>query len=264
MEKMDVEQFGVFISQLRREQGMTQKQLAEKVSVSDKAVSKWERGLSMPDIALLIPLAETLQVSVTELLQGRKLEQEKTFTVEEVDEMVSHSIRMSLSLKDLSAEERIQRKKKLKKRLFWYVLEIMAAGLETAGLSLLFSWEELAADLFVVEILPLLFGLWFFFFIRETLPDIYDMQEISMYYDGVFRMNLGALGIHFNNRNWPHILQAGRFYCAVVPPAYPVLYLLLRLALGDAAWAACRLAVVLAVTLGGIFLPMLIVGRKYE
>lgn len=217
-------------------------------------------GLSCPDIALLIPLAETLHVTVTELLQGRRLEQEKTFTIKEVDELMLDSIVMSTG--GGSAEERVQRKRKLRKRYFWYILEIIAVIFEIVGLSRLFSWGELATDLFVVELMPLFFGLWFFFFIKESLPDIYDNMEINLCSDGVFRMNVP--GISFNNRNWPHILRVGRLYCIVVPLAFPVLYLLLRLLLGNGIWTICRLPVVLGVTLGGLFLPMVVVGRKYE
>ena len=54
---------GSFVAALRREKGWTQKELAERLHVTDKAVSKWERRVSMPDTALLIPLAETLGVS---------------------------------------------------------------------------------------------------------------------------------------------------------------------------------------------------------
>jgi transcriptional regulator with XRE-family HTH domain len=61
-----------FISQTRKEQGLTQKELAEKLGVTDKAVSKWERGLSCPDISLLMDLSDALGVTVSELLQGEK------------------------------------------------------------------------------------------------------------------------------------------------------------------------------------------------
>ena len=64
------------MAQLRKEKGLMQKDLAEKLYVSDKAVSKWERGLSIPDVALLVPLAELLGVSVTELLECRRLPQD--------------------------------------------------------------------------------------------------------------------------------------------------------------------------------------------
>lgn len=59
------------ISQRRKEKGMTQKQLADKLGVTDKAVSKWERGNGYPDITYLEPLAEALGVTVSELLKGK-------------------------------------------------------------------------------------------------------------------------------------------------------------------------------------------------
>ena len=67
MFEIDKEKFGIFVCERRKEKKMTQKELAEKLYVSDKAVSKWERGLSMPDISLLIPMSEVLEVTVTEL-----------------------------------------------------------------------------------------------------------------------------------------------------------------------------------------------------
>lgn len=260
MSRANAEQVGKFIMQLRKEQGLTQKQLAEKVFVSDKAVSKWERGLSLPDIELLMPLAETLQVTVTELLQGKRLAQEETFTIGEVENLVSGSL-------ELSVEELLRSRKRKQKRMLWYALEIFIAALEVMGL---YFWgsrfgiskDDLAIDVWLVELLPLIFGLWFFFFIKEKLPAIYDKEKISFYCDGVFRMNM--TGVHFNNRNWPHILRAGRLWCAIVPVAYPVCYLLLRMLFGADVWQRCRLFVTLFVVLGGLFLPMLIVGRKYE
>lgn len=77
--------FGQFLNQLRREKGWTQKDLAERLYVSDKAVSKWERGLSLPDVALLLPLAGALGVSVTELLEGRRAVQEQRYSAAEVE-----------------------------------------------------------------------------------------------------------------------------------------------------------------------------------
>ena len=72
--ELDKEKFGVFIAKLRKEKGMTQKELAEELFVSDKAVSKWERGQSLPDITLLNPLAEALGVSAAELLNCGRIE----------------------------------------------------------------------------------------------------------------------------------------------------------------------------------------------
>ena len=68
---MDKQSFGKYIAENRKQLGMTQVQLAEKLHVTDKAVSKWERGLSYPDVTLLTPLAEELSVSIGELLSCR-------------------------------------------------------------------------------------------------------------------------------------------------------------------------------------------------
>lgn len=64
---------GMLIASVRKAQGMTQAELAERMQVTDKAVSKWERDLSCPDIQSLPKLAEVLQVSAEELLQGEVL-----------------------------------------------------------------------------------------------------------------------------------------------------------------------------------------------
>ena len=74
MYELDREKFGSFIARLRKEKGYTQKELAEKLSISDKAVSKWETGKSLPDISLLVPLADIMEVTVTELLEARRIE----------------------------------------------------------------------------------------------------------------------------------------------------------------------------------------------
>ena len=63
--------FGEMISSLRKEKNMTQNDLAEKMNVTDKAVSKWERNLSCPDVNSIPKLAETLGVSVEELLNAQ-------------------------------------------------------------------------------------------------------------------------------------------------------------------------------------------------
>ena len=65
---MDALETGKRIQQRRKQLGWTQKELADRLCVSDKAVSKWERGLNFPDMALLKPLAQVLDTTVTELL----------------------------------------------------------------------------------------------------------------------------------------------------------------------------------------------------
>ena len=69
---MDASKFGNFISAQRKSLDMTQADLGKKIMVTDKAVSRWERGLGFPDINTLEPLAEALHVSVQELMQAEK------------------------------------------------------------------------------------------------------------------------------------------------------------------------------------------------
>lgn len=83
---------GDFISELRKSNHLTQKDLAEHLGVTDKAVSKWERGLSCPDISLLIPLAKLLGVTTGELLNCQlKSEPVNTETENMVDEVLVYS-----------------------------------------------------------------------------------------------------------------------------------------------------------------------------
>lgn len=74
---MKKQTLGMMIVSLRKEKGMTQLELAEKMGVTDKAVSKWERDLSCPDINSLPKLAEIFEISVDELMQVKTLAQEQ-------------------------------------------------------------------------------------------------------------------------------------------------------------------------------------------
>ena len=70
---MDCAKTGGLIFQLRREKGLTQRQLAEKLSISDKTVSKWETGGGLPEVSLMLPLCRELGINVNELLSGERL-----------------------------------------------------------------------------------------------------------------------------------------------------------------------------------------------
>ncbi len=71
---MNQEKIGKFIAQLRKEKNMTQIDLANKLGITDRAISKWENGRGMPDLSLLTPLCEILEISINELLSGEKLD----------------------------------------------------------------------------------------------------------------------------------------------------------------------------------------------
>lgn len=67
-------EIGKFIASCRKEQGMTQANLAEKLGITDRAVSKWENGKSMPDSGIMLELCELLEINVNELLSGEKID----------------------------------------------------------------------------------------------------------------------------------------------------------------------------------------------
>ena len=88
---MDPKKTGTIISDARKNMNMTQKELADKLYVSDKAVSKWERGLCFPDISVLIPLTEILNISLYDLLRGERMKKS------EVEETLKNTISYSNS-----------------------------------------------------------------------------------------------------------------------------------------------------------------------
>ncbi len=74
---MNQEKIGLFIAESRKEAGLTQEQLAEKLGITKNAVSKWERGLGLMDMSLLKPLSNLLDVSINEILAGEKIRDEE-------------------------------------------------------------------------------------------------------------------------------------------------------------------------------------------
>lgn len=71
---MNQEKIGKFIAECRKERGMTQAALAEKLGITDRAVSKWENGKSMPDTSIMLELCSLLEINVNELLSGERLD----------------------------------------------------------------------------------------------------------------------------------------------------------------------------------------------
>ncbi len=94
---------GQFIAHLRKEQNMTQLELANKLGVTDRAVSKWENGRGLPDISLIIPLCEELSISVNELLCGEKI------VTEDITKKSEENIIETLSY----SERRVKKTKKI-------------------------------------------------------------------------------------------------------------------------------------------------------
>ena len=250
--ELDKEKFGEFIAKLRKEMGMTQKELAERLFVSDKAVSKWERGQSLPDITTLNPLADALGVTAAELLNCGKIE-DKKIDASQIDEIVEKAI-------VLSDEDKKEKRKSLKKRLIIYFICLAVGGVST----FLFykkNGMQFYQSLLVIEILTAVFGAYFMFFIKERLPKYFDENKISAYSDGFFRLN--TPGIYYNNRNWPHIVKNSRISLMVILAAFPVVSILLNLVFTETLAVAMHIAFTLGV-IAGIFTPIYYGAIKYK
>lgn len=96
---MDAKATGLFITELRKQKGLTQKILAELLKVTDKAVSRWETGKGLPETSLLKPLSDILGVSVSELLSGKIIEAEQMKA--QTDKIIIESLDYSEADKDL-------------------------------------------------------------------------------------------------------------------------------------------------------------------
>ncbi len=254
MYEIDKEKFGAFVARLRKEQGLTQKELAQKVYVSDKAVSKWERGLSMPDITLLIPLSQVLHITVTELLECQRLEQ-TTMDSGRVEELMHRMI-------TYSEETPEKRQKRRRQDKVWFAVSLVTVMLELLGLWMLgYSLEIIGLNLLTYEFLFLFFSGYFCFFAKDKLPKYYDEYEIDAYSDGIFRINMP--GIHFNNRNWLYIKRAAIRGMLISAMAVPVLYYLCGL-LFPAVVETSFVFIFMPLFFTALFAPMYVAAKRHE
>ncbi len=119
---MDIKKTGQFIQTLRKEQNLTQKQLAQKLNCTDKAVSRWETGAGLPDTAILLELSQVLGVSVNEILMGEKFAIEKILeapplqTTEQIISVADQNVVEILK----SSETKIKKKNKI--TILFYII----------------------------------------------------------------------------------------------------------------------------------------------
>lgn len=249
MYEINKQKFGAFVSKLRKEKGYTQKDLARQLYISDKAVSKWETGVSIPDTALLIPLAELLGVTVTELLLCQR--QEKPMEADTVEQVVKTALCYSESKPERAYQ----------KRSGWMIEYVLSLLL---GLGGVYGNVKLGVSnnpIWTALLLSAIFGGYFCFFVPTKLPELYDQHRIGLFYDGVFRMNVP--GLSFHNRNWPHIITVIRAWACISMVGFPLLNLAAELTI-PSLWKELQLYVLLACFLGGLFVPVYVVGKRYE
>ena len=96
-----MQKIGVFLGQLRKEQGMTQEQLGEKLGVTNKTISRWETGTYLPPVEMLQGLSEMYGITINEILSGDRLEEK------EYREKAEENIKMALSKSAFTLKEKI-------------------------------------------------------------------------------------------------------------------------------------------------------------
>ena len=248
--QLDAATLGAFVARVRTARGLTQRQLAERLYVSDKTVSKWERGLSLPSVPLLMPLAGALDLSISELMACEEAPHEERLGRAEADRLIAASL-------DLSGATLTGRQRALRCAVFaatvavWGVLTVAAAHLRNLD-TLLSGFSDPAVSGGLLMLVALA---WFSFFCHETLPGYYDENRVSFVTQGPFRMNLGCL-MRVHNGNWPAICRAARWSAAAAAVLLPTL----ELALGD---------VLPNITVGFLgcavfFVPILVAGKLNE
>ncbi len=252
MYEINKESFGSFVAALRKEKGLTQKELADQLYISNKAVSKWETGVTVPDIAMLVPLSEVLGVTVTELLKCQRLPREESRQAEDM-------VKTVITFSEEGQRKYLPNRWKLGVQLLLCAL----IGAVEVWLMLLYgySWDEISLALSTMMLLMTVFGAYFCIFVKERLPDYYDKNRISTISDGFFRMNIP--GTYFNNSNWPYIVRTVQLWAMIGLVAAPVFYFLCR-QLFPGFVSTVWIFVVLLFSLGGLFLPIVVVARKYE
>ena len=131
---MDQVKTGQFIKACRKEKNLTQREIAEKLNISEKTVSKWETGNGLPEVSLMLPLCELLEISVNELLSGERLDEKKY--IEKAEQNI-----MSL----------IQEKAEAKKKII--IAVIVAFVMLAAGLTIILLTEFLEMQVWLKIVL---------------------------------------------------------------------------------------------------------------
>lgn len=142
---MDAQKFGAFVAEHRKEKNMTQADLAAKLQVTDKAVSRWERGLGFPDINTIEPLADALELSVLELMKSERTNEAS----------VSHDIADTaiLDTLDVAITQRREERKKVFSILgISVVIVLLLLAIDNAG------WDVATIMLLTFAVILPLFG----------------------------------------------------------------------------------------------------------
>lgn len=182
---MDLDKIGKFIALNRKNKGLTQEQLAEKLGVTNKTVSRWETGKYMPDLSLLKPLSEELGITLNELLSGEKIKEEK---------IVENTERSILNTIDYSSKKVENEHKKIS-----IILMILGAIISISALTIFDKESSWCSIYSIIGIIIFVMGL-----VRE-LKKFKKIQKVVIgvvLFIGIFGIFYIAdyFGVKTNNR----------------------------------------------------------------
>ena len=209
----------------------------------------------MPDISLLVPLAEILNVTVTDLLEGRRMEEEQRFTCEETEDLIRKAL-------TFSAEPPERRQARTKKYLPVYAVCCVLGVAETAAIwAMGMANAEGPLSLLIINVVfGIVYGAYSMFWMTETLPRYYDENHICNFAQGGFHIHIP--GVYYNNRNWKHILRTFRVWSMasliLMPPCTAAAMLAERVT----DWQVW--GVVLVVYILSLFGTIIVTAKKYE
>lgn len=128
---MDLIRIGKFIADLRKQQGLTQEQLGEQIGVTNKTISRWETGAYMPPADALLKMSDIFDVTINEILSGKRL------SVEEYKQVAEENLTQTIRASSFTLKERIDyfKKKWLKEHIAIMVfIGVCIIGISVAGL----------------------------------------------------------------------------------------------------------------------------------
>ena len=180
---MDQIKIGKFIQEKRKAKNLTQMDLAEKLNITDRAISKWECGKSLPDASIMLELCETLGISVNELLTGEDLE------------MKDYDKQAELNLLELKKQKEESDKRLLQMEVLAGVTGcvLFLGAILLAGLLDMHTWLRI---LIIVSSLVLVFTMCFFLVRIEQVAGYYECKHchhkyVPTYKDVTMAMHLG-------------------------------------------------------------------------
>ena len=205
----------------------------------------------MPNVTLLMPIADVLGITVTELLKSEKISENNSLNTDEVEKLVINSL-------DLSVRDTIRQRKK--NWIYTFLISIgvvisQAILMTVSGITI-----EQMRDSIYISFLMLIFAVCCIF-VKEVLPTYYDKDKINFVSQGVFKIHMP--GLTFNNGNWIYVLTVFRLFTLGVAILAPILcYLCISIG-GVDLWNSIKYPSIL-ILLAGLIVATYIVGKKYE